>query len=97
MVDDSDKYTKEKFVANGAKEIETGVDPIKAESWINNIETTFRAMQVPHRHKTKLATCMILKKKYNWWERSLLSDKGRSIPSCGLSLWQYLMSNISHN
>ena len=29
--DDSDKYNKEKFRKNGAKEFEGGVDPIKAE------------------------------------------------------------------
>lgn len=52
----------EKFMKNGAKEFLRGgggVDPIKAENWINNVETTFRAMQVPHRHKTRLATTML--------------------------------------
>ena len=50
--EDSDKFNKEKFIKNGAKEFIGGVDPIMAENWINNMETTFRAMQVPHRHMT---------------------------------------------
>ena len=43
------------------------MDPIKAENWINNMETTFRAMQVPHRHKTRLATIMLEDEAYHWW------------------------------
>lgn len=58
-VDDLNKFIKETFIKNGAKEFIGGVDLIKAENWINNIETTFRAMQVPHRHKTKLATTLL--------------------------------------
>ena len=65
--DDSDKFNKEKFRKNGAKEYEGGVDPIKAENWINNMEITFRAMQVPHTHKTRLATTMLQEEAYHWW------------------------------
>ena len=67
MVDDSDKYTKEKFIKNGAKEYVGGIDPIKAKNWVNNMETTFKAMQVPHRHKARLASCMLQEEAYNWW------------------------------
>lgn len=49
---DSYKYNKEKFIKNGAKEFIGGVDLIKVENWINNMKTTFRAMQLPHRSKT---------------------------------------------
>lgn len=33
-VEDSDKYNKEKFIKNGAKEFVGRVDPIKAKNWI---------------------------------------------------------------
>lgn len=49
------KFNKEKFIKNGAKEFVGGVYSIKAENWIHKMETTFKAMQVPHRHKTRLA------------------------------------------
>ena len=57
--DDADRYTKEKFMKNGAKEFEGGIDPVKAENWINNMETTFRAMKVPPQHQTRLAIVML--------------------------------------
>lgn len=59
VLDDSNNYTKEKFMKNGAKEFVGGVALIKAENGINNMETTFRAMQVPHSYKTRLATCIL--------------------------------------
>lgn len=78
-VEDSDKYNKEKFIKNGAKEFVGRVDPIKAKNWINNMETTFRAMQVPHGRKTGLATSMLHEKAYHWWqpmEKSNYNRKG---------------------
>lgn len=68
MVGDFDKHTKEKFIKNGAKEFVGGVDLIKVENWVNNVETTFKAMQVPHKQKNTLATCMFQEDVYNWWE-----------------------------
>lgn len=44
MVDDFDKYTKENFTKNGAKEIVRVVGLIKAKNWIKNMETTFKTM-----------------------------------------------------
>ena len=66
--EDYDKFNKEKFIKNGAKEFIGGVDPIMAENWINNMETTFRAMQVPHRHITRLSTTMLQDEAYHWWQ-----------------------------
>lgn len=44
VVEDWDKYNKEKFIKNRAIEFIGGVDPIKVENWLNNMETTFRVM-----------------------------------------------------
>lgn len=44
MVDDFDQVTKEKFIKNGAKKFVGGVDLIKGENQINNMEATFKAM-----------------------------------------------------
>lgn len=45
-VDDFDKFTKEKFIENGAKEFVDEVYLIKVEHWINKMNITFKAMQV---------------------------------------------------
>lgn len=65
VVDDSDKYTKENFIKNGANHFLGGVDPIKAKNWINNIETIFRVMQVSHRRKIRLAATMLQEEAYH--------------------------------
>ena len=65
--EDGDRYTKEKFMKNGAKEFEGGTDPIRAENWINNMETTFRAMKVPPQHQTRLASVMLEGEAFHWW------------------------------
>lgn len=57
--EDSNKYNKEKFITNEAKGFIGRVDLIKDENWINNMKITFRVMQVPHRHKIRLATIML--------------------------------------
>ena len=64
--EDGDRYTKEKFMKNGAKEFEGGTNPIKAENWINNMETTFLAMKVPPQ-QTRLASVMLEGEAYHWW------------------------------
>lgn len=52
VVDDLDKFTKD-------KEFLGGEDLIEAENWINNIEITFKAIQVLHGHRTRFVTCML--------------------------------------
>lgn len=44
------------------------VDPIKVENSINNMETTFRVMQVAHRHKTRIATTILQEEANHWWQ-----------------------------
>lgn len=68
MVDDSNKYTKVKFIKNDAKEFVRGLDSIKTKNWINNMETIFKAMQVPLRHKTMLVTCILQDEAFNRWD-----------------------------
>lgn len=65
VVYDAGKFKKENFIKKEAKEFLGGVGPIKAENWINKIETTFRAMQVTLRHKIRFATTM-LQEAYHW-------------------------------
>ena len=78
--DDADRYTKEKFMKNGAKEYEGGIDPVKAENWINNMETTFRAMKVPPQHQTRLASVMLGGEAFHWWHTEEGSTfRGREI------------------
>ena len=48
-VDDSDRYTVKKFRKNGAEVIIGGIDPMKAESWIEITKKAFRALSVPHK------------------------------------------------
>ena len=59
FVDDSDRYTVEKFRKNGAEVFIGRTDPMKVESWINITEKVFKALSVPHRHQVRLATCML--------------------------------------
>lgn len=66
VVNDSDKFNDENFIKNWVKKFTRGVDPIKAKNCINNKETTFKAMQVHHRHKTTLETTMLQEEAYHW-------------------------------
>lgn len=67
VADDSNKFSKEKFIMNEAKEFVVGVNPVKNENWINNKDTTFNDRQVPHWRKSRLATTM-LQEAYPWWQ-----------------------------
>ena len=58
-MDDSDRYIVKKFRKNGAEIFIGGIDPMKAESWIDITENVFTALSVPHRHQVRLATCML--------------------------------------
>ena len=68
VVDDSDRYTVGKFRKNRAEVFIIGTDPMKAESWIDITEKTFRALSVPHRHQVRLATCMLQEEASYWWK-----------------------------
>ena len=67
-VDDSDRYTVEKFRKNGAEVFIGGTDPMKTESWIDITEKAFRSLSVPHRHQVRLTTCMLEEEVSYWWK-----------------------------
>lgn len=43
-IDDSDRYTMEKFHKNGAELFERGLDLMKVECWLYIMEKTFKAI-----------------------------------------------------
>lgn len=59
VVYEDDRYTVEKFIKNGGNVFLGGTNPLQVENWVNVTDMAFKALQVPHRHKTRLATCML--------------------------------------
>lgn len=66
-----DKFNVKKIIKNGAKVVICGTDTIQAEKWINVNQTAFRALQVPNKHKTWLASCLLQEEAYQGWKTTV--------------------------